>query len=216
MTEKIIAVIPAYNEEKTIGTVVNGLKKFPIEIIVVDDASTDRTGEIAGKQGAIVVTHDANMGYDKTISDGFQEAIQRNPTIIFTFDADGQHLPDDVPKVLMPIQNGEAEVVIGVRPHKQRLSEMLFSLYTKRRIGISDPLCGVKAYSVKAYETVGYFDNLNSIGTELLFNCHTRGFRIKEVAIRMKKRQDKPRFGRVFIANFKILLAMIKIYIKFR
>lgn len=216
MKGKIIAVIPAFNEEKTIGEVVKELKKLVDEIIVVDDASVDRTGEIAKANSAIVLRHDENQGYDKTINDGFIEAAKRNAFIIFTFDADGQHAPDDAPKILAPIKNGEADVVVGIRPYKQRISEKIFSRYAKRKIGVSDPLCGVKAYSAKAYDVVGYFDKMNSIGTELMFNCYKNNFRIKEVTIRMNKREGKPRFGSILKGNLRIISALVKIYIKFR
>lgn len=217
MKEKIIAVIPAYNEEGTIGRVLRNLKKFVDEIIVVDDGSIDGTSNEAEKNLAIVIKHSKNQGYDKSINDGFKEAIQRNGSIIFTFDADGQHVAEDIPKIIDPIKKGEADVVVGVRPYQQRVSEKIFSRYTKKKIGINDPLCGVKAYSAEAYRTIGYFDKINSIGTELLFNCHKKNMRIKEVKIHMEKRhKGKTKFGNILKANLKIIIALFKVYMKFR
>lgn len=216
MKEKSVAVIPAFNEENTIGGVVKELKKLVDDIIVVDDASNDKTLEEAKKNSAIVVRHDRNQGYDKSIDDGFKEAAKRNASVIFTFDADGQHLPSDIPKILSLIKKGEAEVVVGIRPHKPRISEAIFAWFAKRKIGVSDPLCGVKAYSVKAYNKIGYFDKLDSIGTELMFNCHKHGFRIKEVTININKRKGKPKFGNIIRSNLRIFIALFKIYIKFR
>jgi len=216
MKEKIIAVIPAFNEEKTIGEVVKELKRYTDEIIVVDDASVDKTSDEAMKYSAVVLRHAVNQGYDKTIDDGFKEAAKRKASIIFTFDADGQHVPYDVPKILAPIKKGEADVVVGIRPHTQRLSEKLFSIYAKKKIGITDPLCGIKAYSAEMYNNIGYFDRIKSIGTELMFNCNALGCRIKEVNINMNKREGKSRFGSVLRANIKIISALFKILIKFR
>ena len=216
MTEKVISVMPAHNEEKTIGPIIQELKKFVDEIIVVDDASTDKTAEIAKRNSAFVLIHKENKGYDPSIDDGFIEAAKHNATIIFTFDADGQHVPEDVPNLVSPIKKGEADLVVGIRPYEQRISEKCFSRYARKKIGIQDPLCGIKAYSTKAYEKVGYFDKLNSIGTELLFNCHKEGFRIKEVDVHMNKRSGQSRFGNVFVSNFKIFSALFKIYMKFR
>lgn len=216
MTEKVISVMPAYNEEETIGPIIKELNKFVDEIIVVDDASTDKTAEEAKKNSAFVLSHKENKGYDPSIDDGFKEAAKHKASIIFTFDADGQHVPGDVPNLISPIQNGEADVVVGIRPREQRISEKCFSRYAKKKIGIKDPLCGIKAYSADAYKKVGYFDKLNSIGTELLFNCHKQGFRIIEINVHMNKRKGQSRFGNVFVSNFKIFSALFKIYMKFR
>lgn len=216
MNEKIIAVMPAFNEEKAIGQVINHLKKYVDEIVVVDDASNDKTAMEAEKNTAFVLRHDTNQGYDKSIDDGFKLAAKKNASIILTFDADGQHVPENVPKIISPIKNGEADVVVGIRPYKQRISETIFSWYTKRKIGVSDPLCGVKAYSADAYNNVGYFDKINSIGTELMFNCHKQGYRIGEIDIHMNKRKGKSRFGSTIHANLRILSALFKIYMKFR
>lgn len=216
MKEKIVAVVPAFNEEKTIDIVLRNIKPYVDEVVVVDDASTDKTLQEATKVYVTLVKHIKNMGYDRSLDDGFKEAAKRNATIIFTFDADGQHVAEDIPSVLDPIKNGQAEVVVGIRPYQQRIAETIFSWYAKRKIGVSDPLCGVKAYSVKVYETVGYFDRLHSIGTELLFNSFINGFIIQEIPIHMNKRSDIPRFGNVFRANFNILLALIKIILHFK
>lgn len=216
MSEKIIAVIPAFNEEETIGTVLKDIKKYVDEIIVVDDASSDKTSEIGKKHSAIVIRHRENQGYDGAINTGFKEAANRKASIIFTFDADGQHAARDIPKIIAPIKNGEADVVVGIRPYNQRISEKIFSKYARKKIGITDPLCGIKAYSEETYINVGHFDSLNSIGTELMFNCHKHGYRIKEVEIQMNKRKGKTRFGNVFRSNLKIFAALFRIYLKFR
>ena len=216
MKQKIIAVIPALNEENTIAEVLKSIKKFVDKTIVVDDGSKDKTQMISKENSAIVVSHDTNMGYDKSIDDGFKEAIKYNPTVIFTFDADGQHNSSDIQKFINPIIEKKADVVVGIRPKKQRLSENLFSHYSRKRIGIGDPLCGIKSYSAEAYKKVGYFDKLNSIGTELMFNCYKYGYKIIEVKVGMNTRQDTPRFGNKIKSNLRILNALIKIYFKFR
>jgi len=216
MKEKIIAVIPAFNEEETISTVVKNLKKYVNEVVVVDDASSDMTCKEAEKDSAIVVKNKENLGYDGAINQGFKKAVELNASIIFTFDADGQHIPEDIPKVIEPIKKNDADVVVGIRPYYQRISEKIFSRYARRKIGIKDPLCGVKALSAEAFNKIGYFDSLNSIGTELLFNCHKKGFRIKELEIHMNKRKGKTRLGNSFKSNLKIFSALLRIYIKFR
>jgi len=215
MSEKVTVVIPAFNEENSIDTVLKNVKIYVDEIIVIDDASTDKTYEIAKQNSAIVIRHDKNQGYDKCLDDGFKEAAKRKASIILSFDADGQHIPEDILNIIAPIKNGKIDVVVGIRPYKQRISEMFFSYYAKKKIGIQDPLCGIKAYSVEAYKTIGYFDQINSIGTELLFNCFKYGYQIQEVHINMNKREGTPRFGSIIKANLKIFYALLKIYHKF-
>ena len=208
--QKIIVVIPALNEEKTISKIIKGVKKYVDEIILVDDASTDKTAIIARRKGAIVLSHKKNQGYDKSIDDGFALAAKRRATIILTFDSDGQHNPEDIPKIIEPILNREADVVVGKRPHYARIAEYLFAFIAKIKANINDPLCGLKAYHIKVYRNIGYFDKISSIGTQLMFNAKKRGYNIVQKNITLKERGDVPRFGRRVKANWKIFKAMIK------
>ncbi len=212
--KKVIAVIPALNEEKTISKVIRGVKKYVDEIILVDDSSTDRTAIIAQKEGAIVFSHKKNKGYDKSIDNGFALAAKRGATIILTFDGDGQHNPEDIPKIIEPILNGDADVVVGKRPHYARIAEYLFAFVAKIRANIDDPLCGLKAYQINVYKDIGYFDRISSIGTQLIFNAKRRGYRVVQKNITLNERGDVPRFGRRVKANWKIFKAIVKmIYI---
>ena len=121
--QKIVAIIPALNEERTISKVIRGVKKYVDEIILVDDASTDKTAIIAQRDGVIVLSHKKNQGYDKSVDDGFALAAKRGATIALTFDGDGQHNPEDIPRIIEPILNGEADVVVGKRPRYARVAD---------------------------------------------------------------------------------------------
>ncbi|NQT90389.1 MAG: glycosyltransferase family 2 protein [Candidatus Omnitrophica bacterium] len=208
--QRIAVVIPALNEEDTIKGVLEGSARHADEIILVDDGSTDRTPEIARSMGATVITHPESEGYDKSIDDGFKLAAQNGATIIFTLDADGQHNTDDIPGLLKPILDGEADVVVGRRPRHVRIAEFIFAYMAKRKAGIDDPLCGLKAYRADVYKDIGYFDKVSSIGTQLMFNAKHKGYRIAQKDIRLNVREDAPRFGRALAANYKIARAMIK------
>ncbi len=212
---KITAVIPAFNEEATIGDVIQGVRPHVDEVILVDDASKDQTAAIARERGAVVLTHERNQGYDKSIDDGFALAEQRGATVIFTFDADGQHRPEDIPNIVGPIVGGEADVVVGRRPYRARWTEYLFAVVAQIKANIQDPLCGFKAYSVDVYRNVGYFDRISSIGTQLMFNAKKKGYRIVQKDILLKKRaeSDIPRFGRRLKANWKIFKAIVNVVI---
>ena len=211
LERKIIAVLPALNEEESIAGVIVGLKRYVDEIIVVDDASNDNTAYIAARDGAIVVRHGDNQGYDRSLDHGFSLAAKRGATIILTFDSDGQHAADDIPKVIEPILKDEADVVIGKRPRQSRFSEHIFSFIARLKIGIDDPLCGLKAYHINVYNGIGYFDRISSIGTELLFNAKQKGYRITQRDIKLNERKSSTRFGSGFAANWSILRALLRV-----
>ena len=209
--QKIIAVIPALNEEKTISKVINGVKEYVDEIVLVDDASTDKTKTLAENGGAIVISHSKTLGYDKALNDGFSLASKRGATIILTFDGDGQHNPEDIPKIISPLMDGKADIVVGKRPRHARITEFLFAFIAKIKIGINDPLCGIKAYKIEVYEDIGYFDKISSIGTHLMFDAKKKGYRIVQRNIKINKRYDDSRFGKKLKANWKIFKAIIQI-----
>jgi glycosyltransferase involved in cell wall biosynthesis len=208
--QKITVVIPALNEEKAISKVIKGLKKYTDEIILVDDASTDRTLALAQQQGVTVISHKRKQGYDKSLDDGFSLAAKRGAAVILTFDGDGQHRPEDIPKFIEPILNGEADVVVGKRPGHTRIAEYLFAFIAKIKANIDDPLSGLKAYHIKVYKDIGYFDRISSIGTQLVFNAKKRGYKVVQKDIVLNKRDSVTRFGRGINANWKIFRAVIK------
>lgn len=208
--QKVVAVIPALNEEETISKIVREVSQYVDEVILVDDGSTDETVALAQREGAVVFYHKKNEGYDKSINDGFELASKRGATILLTFDADGQHNPEDIPRIIEPILNGEADVVIGRRPNHARIAEYLFAFVGKIKADINDPLCGLKAYAIKVYKDIGYFDRISSVGTQLIFNAKKRGYNLTQRDITLNKRNDAPRFGTRVKANWKIFKAIIK------
>ena len=210
-SECIAAVIPAFNEERKIGGIVTDVSPHVDLVVVVDDGSNDNTGEIARDSGAVVVTHDTNKGYDQSIDDGFTVADERGASIVFTFDADGQHFADDIPRILEPIRSGTADIVVGIRPSKARLSESLFALYTGARIGVVDPLCGFKAYRIDVYHDAGCFDSYSTTGTQLMLHGKKHGYDIDQVSIQLAEREDESRFGQRIEANWKIVQSIARL-----
>ena len=205
---RVIAVIPAFNEAKTIAAVVAGVRAHVADVIVVDDHSADTTGEEAKRAGAIVVRNATNLGYDGSLNAGFAEAARRGAGIFLTFDADGEHDPADVPRLIAPIAEDRADIVAGQRPRLAGPAEKMFAVYTRLRYGIADPLCGLKAYRRSVYDAVGQFDTVQSIGTELMIKGLHRNFRLALVPIALHRRADISRFyARRLRANLKILRA---------
>jgi len=111
----IVACIPAYNEGLTIAKVILKARKHVDKVIVCDDGSTDMTAEIAEALGAEVIRHKRNMGYGAAIGSLFRRAREIGADVMVTLDADGQHDPDYIPRLIKPIIKGEADIVIGSR-----------------------------------------------------------------------------------------------------
>lgn len=209
--EFITAVIPALNEASTIREVVADVLTHVDEVIVVDDGSSDETATCAREAGAIIHRHRHNKGYDRSIEDGFKLAAKRGATVVFTFDADGQHHPGDIPKMIEPILGRDADVVVGQRPTKARIGEKVFAAYTRPRLRVADPLCGFKIYRIKVYEDIGHFDTHSMIGTQLILEAKKSGYNLQQRPINLYQREDDSRFGQQVEANLKILSAMMRL-----
>jgi hypothetical protein len=127
----VSAVIPAYNEAERIGDVILRAKPFVDEVVVVDDGSSDETSAVAESAGARVI-HQDRAGYIAGIRLGFREA---QGEVVVTMDADGEHRPEDIPRLLAPIAEGRADLVLGRRQWVPRRSERVLNWLTRLRVG---------------------------------------------------------------------------------
>jgi len=205
-------VIPALNEQETIETVIKDLVTYGI-VIVVDDGSKDQTASLAEKAGAVVVSHPINQGYDAAIESGIKKAKELNLAYVVTFDADGQHDHHLIDAFYQKLANS-SDLVLGIRPHKQRIMEVILGIYFKTRFGVEDILCGMKGYRTKLFDQNQGFDHINSVGTELAMMSIKRGACFSQIPVPMAKRDDHPRFGNIISSNGKIaraLWALIKL-----
>lgn len=204
---EVAVVIPAYNEQATIGRVVEQVSRYGLAI-VVNDASTDATATVAAGAGALVLSQKTNQGYDGALNSGFAKAAEIGASYIITFDADGQHNAELLGRFADALKGGAA-VVLGIRPATARIAEAIFACYARLRFGIRDPLCGMKGYRVSAYRAVGHFDSYKSIGTELAIRIISDGQAFVQIPVPIAARPDAPRFGRRISANIRIFRAMI-------
>lgn len=208
---RLAAIVPAYRESATIGRVVSQAK-LVCDVIVIDDASPDDTGGVAQRAGAIVVRNETNQGYDLTIARGFAEADRRGYTHVVTMDADGEHDPAALAEFSRLLIAEQIPLVLGVRPRKQRVSEVVMGIYVRARFGVHDILCGMKGYDLALWRANGgAFDRDAGIGTELAVNALIRGAAFGEVAVSGTPRQDQPRFDRRFRANWRIVRALVRL-----
>ena len=210
---QVVIVIPAFNEEATIYGVVQSVKKYGA-VVVVNDASTDETKNLAERAGAILVNHTENKGYDEALNSGFIKAKELNCNVVITFDADGQHNQESIKNYIDLLGQG-FDIVIGTRDKFQRISEYIFSWAAIWRWGVKDPLCGMKAYHINVFNQLGYFDSYGSIGTELTIYAAHQNIKIAQPPIKIKDRKDEPRFGGGFSANMIILRALWMGYRKY-
>lgn len=188
----IIAAIPAYNEEYTIGKIVLLSQRYVDKVLVCDDGSQDLTGEIAERLGAIVIRHKKNLGKGAALRSLFKKALELGADIIVTLDADNQHDPNDIPKLINPILNGEADIVNGSRflevsndeiPLHRKLGNRFLSKLTNTvgNVSITDTQSGFRAYSRKALERIEISTDGIGVDTEIILKA--KGLRIKEVPI---------------------------------
>ena len=186
--------IPAYNEEKNIASIIIKLKKIAQKIIVCNDGSTDLTGEIAQKLGAVVINHPKNLGYGSGIRSIFQKAKEIDSDILVTFDADGQHQVEDIKKVIEPILKNEVDVVIGSRflenknvstPEYRKIGIKLITKVTNSTLKekITDSQSGFRAYNKDVITKLDPGDVGMGISTEILIKASSYGFKIAEVPI---------------------------------
>jgi len=154
---KITIGLPAYNEEKNIASVITKLKKITDSIIVCDDGSSDMTSEISKNLGAVVISHKKNMGYGAALRTIFQKSVELDSDILVTFDADGQHRVEDINKILQPLENNEADVVIGSRfldneskiPNYRKIGIKVITKVTNASLKkkLTDSQSGFRAYN---------------------------------------------------------------------
>lgn len=197
----IVVLIPAYNEERFIGSLVLKLQAQPVTVVVVDDGSTDETADIAERAGAIVVRKPQNQGKAEALNTGFEIVKQLNPEAVITIDADFQHRPEDLIRVVQPILENAADIVVGSRyltsqsfvPRHRVLGHRFFNYLTALASGtpVSDSQSGYRAFSPKAcrylFHSTGF-----TVESEMQFIAREHNLRIMEVPITIQY-TDKPK-----------------------
>lgn len=188
-----VILIPAYNEAATIGSIVGAVKRhLACEVVVVDDASTDKTAGIARSAGATVLSLSCNLGAWGATQAGIRYALKAGYKQVLTMDADGQHLPEAFPSLLIALASGEADVVIGActgrGSHARQFAWTYFRKLTG--LGIEDLTSGFRAYNEAAMAVLASSEatllDYQDVGVLLLLR--RARLRIKEVSVSMRER----------------------------
>jgi glycosyltransferase involved in cell wall biosynthesis len=186
-------LIPAFNEERFIGSMVLAVQPFVDLVLVVDDGSADATATIARCAGATVIQHPQNQGKAAAVNTGFRHLRQLHPLAIVMIDGDGQHRAEDIPLLLQPILADEADVVVGSRflgresaiPAYRKVGQHGLTLATNLASGVrlSDSQSGYRAFSGRAVELLSFGQDGFSVESEMQFLAHEHKLRVAEVPI---------------------------------
>jgi dolichol-phosphate mannosyltransferase len=191
---KKVAIIPAYNEEKTIAHVVDDLKNNVDEVVVVNDGSTDRTLEIIKNLGIVVVSHATNRGYGEALRSGYQKGLEIDGDVFLLIDADLQHDTKEATKLMDFLIKNNQDIVIGSRflqnksriPLYRRFGIRVFTILTRVFIGVklTDAQSGFRVFTRKAVEKIIDFKN-GDMGSsiEILYLAKKHKLKIAEYPI---------------------------------
>ncbi len=219
---KIIAGIPAYNEEKFIGKVIEETKKYVSQVIVVNDGSTDKTATIAQKEGALVINHKNNKGKGIAVNKLFYKSRDIKADILVLLDADGQHQPKEIPSLIKPIINNKADIVIGSRflniknfiPSDRKIGLYILTLLTNfgSRIKVTDSQSGFRAFSKKAINNLYFKEKGLAVESEMQFLAKEKKLRMLEIPITTlyeEKAKRNPLFH-----GFGVLIRVVLLILK--
>ena len=187
---KYFIIIPAYNEASRIGEVIRGVKKFTKNIIVVDDGSTDKTGEVAKKEKAVVLRHRINLGKGAAMKTGVETAFSLGAQGVILMDADGQHDPKHIPDFLAKLDE-DYDIVFGSRnlsfgvPLVRFLGNKFGSVLISLIFGIyrSDMLCGFMAFTKKTYPKIKWDSSRYGVETEIVARTGKNKLKYTEIPI---------------------------------
>ena len=191
---KIICVIPAFNEAKNISQVVAEVRPYVQEVVVVDDNSQDNTAALAEMTGATVLRHLINRGQGAALQTGNDYALKNDADIIIHFDGDNQFLAAEIPDMVKPLLENEAEIVFGSRflqkkadfpPLKKYLIYPLAKIFTRLFLGIklSDPQNGFRAFSRQAAQKIHIDNRAMAHNSEIQIKAFQQKLKIVEIPI---------------------------------
>jgi glycosyltransferase involved in cell wall biosynthesis len=213
---KVWIVMPAHNEERTIGSVLGSLKREGWrQIIVVNDGSTDRTASIARAKGAVVVAHRRNMGLGAALRTGLATARKRGADCAVTFDADGQHDSKSVQRLVNALKS--KDLVIGVRTHVgiplyKKFGNFILDWITFLFSSVFiDSQSGSRAFNRRALEKIKIMSNRYDVSSEIIIQAKRRGLKIGQTRVKCFYTKYTKTRGTTIVSGIRILAGLIKL-----
>lgn len=192
MSERVLVVIPALDAEVSIGRIVSEVREVAPDVLVIDDGSTDRTGERAREEGATVVRHEINRGKGAALTTAFGWALERGYDAVVTLDADGQHLPAEIPRFIQTWKSDAADLIIGSRRHlfagmvRRRRAANIFSANAISFASgqkVDDPQSGFRLYSSRLLKQVQLKGTRFDAESEVIVRAGRGGLKIVSIPI---------------------------------
>lgn len=227
---RVVILITARNEEESLGGVLSGLPTqrdgMEFKVLLVDDGSVDRTARLAQQRGAIVIRHGAPLGVGGPFKTGFLGAHNLNPDYLIHMDADGQHNPDDIMRILQPLRDGTADMVIGSRfrnvhpTHLSRIRTLGIHLYSKivsalTGLSITDATSGYWGIRADRLPDIMFRAEKN-YAVEMLLRAGRKGVRIQEVpVVQLPRRAGRSQFHGIslfFLYHPRALAQIVSAY----
>jgi glycosyltransferase involved in cell wall biosynthesis len=215
----VVACIPAFNEERTIASVVVRALRYVDRVVVCDDGSGDLTGEIAEGLGAVVIRHERNMGYGASLRSLFAEALKLGADVVVTLDGDGQHDPAEIQGLTERLGEGGVDIVVGSRFREGGGSEapgwrnagirLITGLASNGGVRLTDAQSGFRAYSRKALESVVLTEEGMGVSTEILVKAAKNGLRVAEVPVSISYGEGSSTHHPV-VHGFDVVLSTLK------
>lgn len=220
MINKVLIIIPAFNEEKNIERVVKSIKGFfpQFNVIVIDDGSLDKTADVARMAGATVISLSVNLGIGGAVQAGFLYAVKNHYDVALQVDGDGQHRAEEIIKLIDPVLKGEVDVTIGSRflvktSYKSAWPRRLGSYILSKTIAFvvrrefTDPTSGFRAYNQKALRVLAQHYAIDYPEPDAIVTLIRNGMRVQEVSVEMDQRLS----GSSSITPLKSAYYMVKV-----
>ncbi|MGB9980622.1 glycosyltransferase family 2 protein [Methanobacterium sp.] len=215
----IYVVMPAYNESKTIKKVIEDLKERNLKMVIIDDGSHDKTYKIAESSiynHGSIYRHVINRGLGAALETGIKAALAKSADIIVTFDADGQHDPNDIIPVCKPLMEKRADVVIGTRnfnkmPASKKFGNTVMNMITRIFYGIhvNDSQSGLRAFNRKAAKVLDINSRGYGVSSEIIGEIKKYNLKVEEVEIKTIYTDYSMSKGTNLMVGLKILAKLI-------
>lgn len=217
---KIVALIPAYNEDENIRQVIESTKPYVDKVVVCNDGSSDDTQIVLETIDVDIIKHSINLGYGAALKSLFKHGMEINATVVVCVDADGQHNPAYITELVQPIIRDEADMVIGSSflskqrshvPWIKSLGNRVFSSLIRWGTGVavSDSQSGYRAYRVDKLDSLSLFESGMGISTEILIKAVKKGFRIVERPVQITHNEPLTFFS-LLSQGFSVLMSTLR------